>query len=114
MSARIWLMAAAGLLLSGCVVPGGGGYAGADYYESYDGGYGGWGPGYRVGPFRGEQPYLGGGLGHGWRGPAGGRGIPSIPGGMRGGGFGGGRGFGGGARGGGGGGRGGGGGGHGR
>jgi hypothetical protein len=43
------------LLSSGCVT--GGGYVdgvgiGVDYYEPYRPDYGGWGPGYRVGPFR--------------------------------------------------------------
>jgi hypothetical protein len=51
-----------GALAAGCAVgPGGYGYdnnvgvgIGADYYEPYYGDYGGWGPGYRVGPPRGD------------------------------------------------------------
>ena len=47
------------VLLSGCVVAGGGygyydgGGIGAAYYEPYGVDYGGWGPGYHVAPFRG-------------------------------------------------------------
>jgi squid-like protein/heterogeneous nuclear ribonucleoprotein A1/A3 len=88
------------LALAACVV-GGGGYGGdvdvgyvGGYYEpgGYD--YGGWGPGYRVGPPRGGERGPGGGE----RGPGGGggRGAPSIPHGSGGGGHGGGHGGGGG------------------
>jgi hypothetical protein len=53
----IGLSAAA--MLSGCAVPDGGyaygGGFGANYYEPYGFGYGGWGPGYGVGPFRGSD-----------------------------------------------------------
>ena len=41
------------LLVAGCIAPGGYGYApGYDYYEPYGGVYGGWAPGFEVGPFR--------------------------------------------------------------
>ncbi len=84
-------------VLPGCVVGDGGyGYGGvdvgADYYQPVGIGYGGWGPGYRVGPYRGGRPYGGGGVGRPWRGSPGRGPIPSIPGGPRGGGGGGGRG----------------------
>ena len=57
------------VLSSGCVVTGGGyGYDGGvgiglDYYEPFGADYGGWGPGYRVGPVRGgaHRPDHGGG-----------------------------------------------------
>ena len=73
--------------LGACAVEGGGydgdvgvgvgvGYVG-DYYEPCCYGYGGWGPGYRVGPPR----WRGGDRGHG-----GGRTAPSIPSRSRGGG----------------------------
>jgi hypothetical protein len=79
---RVWTASAVGTLalmsLSGCVVGGYGGDIGVGYvggvYEPGGYEYGGWGPGYRVGPPRG-----------GVRGP-GGRAAPSIPRGPRGGG----------------------------
>lgn len=52
------------VLLSGCVVTGGGyGYSdggdiGVTYYESSGIEYGGWGPGYHVAPFRGDDHRL--------------------------------------------------------
>src|SRR5665647_1011952 len=57
------------LMSSGCVATGGGyGYDGGvgiglDYYEPYGAFYGGWGPSYRVGPFRdgGHRPDRDGG-----------------------------------------------------
>jgi hypothetical protein len=88
------LAAAAGLfavLLSGCVVPVGGGYdeggvsvgLGVDYYEPYGGFYGGWGPGYRVAPFRGggerREDFRAGGSTHAFRSAPAGRSMPSIP-----------------------------------
>jgi hypothetical protein len=85
------------LLAFGCVVPEGGGYApgiGADYYEPYGTYYGGWEPGYEVGPWRdgGHRPDAGrgGGASHAFRPAAVGRAMPSIPSGSRGGGHGGG------------------------
>ena len=78
--------------LPGCVVGDGGyGYGGVDvganYYQPVGVGYGGWGPGYRVGPYRGGgRPYGGGGVGRPWRGSPGRGSIPSIPSGPRGGG----------------------------
>jgi hypothetical protein len=80
------------ILASGCVVGEGGyGYVGdvgygLDYYEPYGVRYGGWGPGYRVAPYRGGEH----------------RSVPSIPSGSRGGGGHGGGGHGGGGHGGGG------------
>lgn len=70
------------LLLSGCVVPGGGyGYHGStafgvDYYEPAGVRYGGWTSGYAVGPVRGGQGYE-----QHWShgAPAVARPIPSIP-----------------------------------
>jgi hypothetical protein len=114
---RLSLCLLLGAVLGGCAVEGGDygggpGYAdvgvglgyGGDYYEPCCYGYGGWGPGYFVGP-----PGGGYGYGHGWDhghgggpGYGGGRGggAPSIPSHPRGGGHGG--GFGGGGHGGGG------------
>lgn len=79
---RSWRVAAAGLLalvmMAACVVGGYGGYGDEGYvggvYEPAGYEYGGWAPGYRVGPPRG-----------GMRG-SGGRPAPSIPHGARGGG----------------------------
>jgi hypothetical protein len=90
---RGWLAVAlaAALLtvLQGCVVGGGGYYDdgaevsyGADFYEPYGYDYGGWGPGYRVGPFRGgdHRPDRGGGRGApAYRPAAPSRSMPSIP-----------------------------------
>lgn len=78
---RTWKIGAVALLaaaaLAACAVEGVG-YGGGDVGVSYVGGfyepfgyeYGGWGPGYRIGPPRNR----GGG-----RGGAPGRGVPSIP-----------------------------------
>jgi hypothetical protein len=74
------------LLSSGCVT--GGGYAdgvgiGVDYYEPYRPDYGGWGPGYRVAPFRGGDHGPGHGdfhpAGHAYRSAPPTHSIPSIP-----------------------------------
>ncbi len=52
---------------------------GVDYYEPY-GAYYGWGPGYRVGPYRGGSDYHGGGpAGHAYRSAPASRSMPSIP-----------------------------------
>lgn len=63
---------------------------GVDYDEPLwlDGGYGQWGPGYDIGPFRDGHPGGGrpGGGGRGFRPSGPSRGIPSIPTGQRGGG----------------------------
>jgi hypothetical protein len=83
---RIWKVGTVGLIalltLAGCVVGGYGGDAGVGYvggvYEPGGYEYGGWGPGYRVGPPRGGARV------------ARGRAAPSIPHGARGGGHGGG------------------------
>ena len=66
MKTRIWRWIVIALLVavsSSCAVSGGGyGYngnygtsmdIGVGYYEPFGGSYGGWGPGYNVGPFRG-------------------------------------------------------------
>src|ERR1700690_311661 len=77
--------------LSGCVVAGGGyGYdsgvgvgIGLDYTEPYGAVYGGWGPGYAVGPVRGGgyRPDRGGGhpAPHAYRSAPVSHSIPSIP-----------------------------------
>lgn len=78
-------------LSSGCVVPGDGyGYdnsvnigIGVGYYEPYGAYYGGWGPGYRVGPIHGNdyRPYRGGGrpTPHAYKAAPESRALPSIP-----------------------------------
>jgi hypothetical protein len=81
-------------LAIGCVVRDGG-YGGLDvvggpdYYEPYGADYGGWGPGYQVGPVRGDDHRHGTSEGrassaHTFRVPSGSRSAPSIPGGSRG------------------------------
>ena len=60
------------VLLAGCIVPSGRiGYdgdvevgVGAAYYEPYGAGYGGWGPGYQVAPYRGGGHRPPGGVSH--------------------------------------------------
>jgi hypothetical protein len=94
LAVRGWLLGVLGaalvMLLPGCVAGGGGDYDGgvsvsygADFYEPFGYEYGGWGPGYWVGP-----PRRGGGWHHrdygGGRGPAyhpaaPSRSMPSIP-----------------------------------
>jgi hypothetical protein len=77
---------------SGCAVTGDGyGYGydgnvdvGLDYYEPYGGYYGGWGPGYRVGPYReggDHRPDQGGGHAppHAYRPAPASHSMPSIP-----------------------------------
>ena len=90
------VVTAAGLfavILAGCVVPVGGGYEdggvaiglGVDYYEPYGAVYGGWGPGYRVAPFRGggeRREERGGGgreASHAFRPAPASHSVPSIP-----------------------------------
>ena len=80
------LWVASGLILmlvaaiQGCAGYGGGGYGygedyGVGFYEPYGYYYGGWGGGYRVGPWRGEHDHhRGEGGGHGDHRP-----MPSIP-----------------------------------
>ncbi|MFJ2990839.1 hypothetical protein ACIPF8_23540 [Collimonas sp. NPDC087041] len=87
-------------LTAGCAVSDGGyggyGYSGGvgvglDYYEPFGGDYGGWGPGYQVGPFRGGGDHRGGGGRggqHAFRSAPASHSMPSIP--SRGGGGGGG------------------------
>ena len=79
------------VILSGCVVAGGGGYGyddgvgiGAGYYEPYGvDNYGGWGHGYEVAPFRGgDHRSTGGGdraPAHAYRSAPASRSMPSIP-----------------------------------
>jgi len=115
---RLALVGAATLLaalVAGCVVPDEGfapGYgAPYDYYEPYGEVYGGWAPGYEVGPFRDHHDHdhdhhfggAPGGAHHAFTPAPAGRAVPSIPSGARPGGGGGGRSGGGGGRGGGGG-----------
>lgn len=81
------------VILSGCIVPGNGyGYdgnvdVGVNYYEPFGGVYGGWGPGYNVGPYRGggHGPERGGGhsSGHAYRAAPASHPMPSIPSGSR-------------------------------
>jgi hypothetical protein len=95
------------LLSAGCVAPADDGYGGGpsanvgiglDYYDQYGGDYGGWGPDYGVGPWRGDgpRPRRGephpGGDGRGFRSAPASRATPSIPSGARAGGHGGGHG----------------------
>jgi len=84
---RLALVAAAGTLcgaFSGCVVGPGNGYVdgggvGIDYYEPVGVVYGGWGPGYAVGPDRGGGRGPGGAGPRAYRSAPAGRGVPSIP-----------------------------------
>ncbi len=74
------------LLASACADGGGyaGGGVGVDYYEPYGAEYGGWGPGYYVGPYRGgggghfDGGHPGGGA-HAFRAAPAGRSAPSLP-----------------------------------
>jgi hypothetical protein len=74
-------------LCSSCVVPGDGqpsvgiSYS-ADFYEPFGYEYGGWGPGYHVGPPRGgdhRPSYRGGSTPHNYRPAPPSRPVPSIP-----------------------------------
>jgi len=74
------------VLLSSCLVPGGGYYdgdSGAGYYEPSGVVYGGWGPGYHVAPYRGgdHRPARGGGHApaRAYKAAPASRSIPSIP-----------------------------------
>jgi hypothetical protein len=89
---------------AGCVAAGGG-YdtgVGLDYYEPSGGYYGGWGPGYHVGPFRDGRHFdhrVGGRpVAHAFHAAPASHSMPSIPSHARGGGRGGGGGHGGGHR----------------
>ncbi len=85
----VFLLGLPTVLSSGCVVTGVGyGYdegvgIGLDYYEPFGGYYGGWGPGYRVGPVRdgGHRSDRGGGHPppHAYRPATASRPMPSIP-----------------------------------
>jgi hypothetical protein len=82
------LAVAAMALVAGCAVSDGGyGYGSVDYYEPYGFGYGGWGPGYGVAPFRGDHRFVGFHGAHAFRGAPAGRPMPSLPAGRGGGGF---------------------------
>jgi hypothetical protein len=78
-------------LLSGCdVAPVGaysynyGGPVGVDYYQPSGFNFGGWGPGYRLAPSRGDgRPFVRGRPNHTFRPARPGRPMPSIPGGGR-------------------------------
>jgi hypothetical protein len=85
---RIVTGALGAALLASCAVDGVGvdgsvgvGYVGG-YYEPYGYDYGGWGPGYAVGPYRGGHGGWNRDRGHApaFRPPSGGRGMPSLPG----------------------------------
>ena len=82
------------LALAGCAVEGVGyengpdyGYGGVgvgvgiDYYEPYGSFYGGWGPSYRVGPYRGGERRFdrGPGVAHHYRSAPPSRPMPSLP-----------------------------------
>ncbi|MFI5304277.1 MAG: hypothetical protein ACHQYP_05710 [Nitrospiria bacterium] len=76
------------VILAGCIVSGGYGYdngggIGVDYYEPYGVYYGGWGPGYRVAPFRdGDRRLIregGRGSAHAYRPAPASRSMPSLP-----------------------------------
>lgn len=77
------------VMSSGCVVPGDGyGYdtrvsIGVDYYEPYGAFYGGWGPGYNVGPYRDGNYRSGRGGGrptpHAYRPAPESQSMPSLP-----------------------------------
>jgi hypothetical protein len=90
-SAIVSLFGLFALVSSGCVGPiGGYGYAdqmGVDYYEPYGVDYGGWGPGYQVGPFRDGHHRPGGGgersSGHAYRAAPASHAMPSLPSGAR-------------------------------
>jgi hypothetical protein len=73
----------AAALSSGCVVGGYGydGNVGVGYYEPFDADYGGWGPGYQVGPYRDGGDHRGGRQGdaHAYRSAPVSRSMPSIP-----------------------------------
>jgi len=82
------LLAALLAALSGCTVSSEGGYGGVGvsyvggYYEPFGYDYGGWGPGYVVGPARAGRGRAGTGPGRaggGYRHAAPGRAMPSIP-----------------------------------
>jgi len=72
------------VLSSGCVVGDGYGYGGGvdvgvDYYDPVGIDFGGWGPGYRVGPSRGSDRPAGRGGQHAYRAAPASRAMPSIP-----------------------------------
>src|SRR5471032_2591554 len=88
------LICAFPLLVSACVAYGGpatqyqvGVEAGPDYYEPFGFDYGGWGGGYRVGPYRGGgrggERGGGGHADHAFRAAPSSRPVPSIPSGAR-------------------------------
>ena len=75
------LIALSSTLLAGCVGSGGyydDGYGTGDY-GVFGADYGGWGPGFGIGPYAGERGFYGRRFDHHWRGPRSDR-IPSIAG----------------------------------
>lgn len=85
-SAIAFVIALFMLLVSGCVAGGGYGYdgnvgVGVDYYEPYGADYGGWEPGYQVGPVRGGHHGSVGGpaSSHAYRSAPASHSMPSIP-----------------------------------
>jgi hypothetical protein len=88
MMIRIGIVALGMAALASCAVEGVGvdgsvgvGYVGG-YYEPYGYDYGGWGPGYAVGPYRGGHGGWNRDRGHApaFRPAPGGRSMPSLPG----------------------------------
>jgi len=92
-AARASVIGLFAVLSSGCVVPGGGygydggGGIGLGYYEPVGADYGGWGPGYQVAPYRGDDNRGGRGGGnapsHAYRAAPASHAMPSIPSGSR-------------------------------
>jgi hypothetical protein len=86
-SAIVSLVGVLLLMTPGCVTADGGyGYdagMGVDYYEPYGTYYGGWGPGYSVGPFRDGDHRQAHSSGHAYRSAPPSHSIPSIPSGSR-------------------------------
>src|SRR5208282_5261376 len=88
-SAIVFVIGLFAVLSSGCVVSGegygynDGGGIGVDYYEPYSADYGGWEPGFQVGPVRdgGHRPDRGGGpaSSHAYRSAPASHSMPSIP-----------------------------------
>jgi hypothetical protein len=93
-AATAFVIGLVAVLSSGCIVPGAGGAGyGLDYYEPSGVAIGGWGPDYRVAPYReGEHRQASAGgrpAAHAYRAAPASRAMPSIPSGSRSGGGGG-------------------------
>lgn len=83
-SALAFVIGLCTVLSSGCVAPDYGyGYGdvgiGVDYYEPYGANYGGWGPGYHVGPFHDGGHPAGRDGSHAYRSAPASHAMPSIP-----------------------------------